>query len=162
MLTIKVEILGLDRLKAAAARAPDRTVGEISKAVQESLQRIQSWSIKEAPANKQIGMGARLRASFDWRMTSRIAGELWSRAPYALYVHEGTKPSPGRFVPGIGPGGRGARLINTVDRLGRHRDIGMHPGQKANPFFVRAIKDASPAIAEAFKRAMDNVLQSFK
>lgn len=47
-------------------------------------------------------------------------------APYAQYVHDGTRPSPGRFVPAIGK-----RLVNPPR--------GTHPGQRAQPWLQDAI-----------------------
>lgn len=51
-------------------------------------------------------------------------------SPYGVAVNEGTKPSPGRYVPAIG------KRIKS----------GMHPGTRANPFFDRAVGYVTPRI----------------
>lgn len=61
--------------------------------------------------------------------------------PAAVFVNDGTRASPGRYVPAIGKrlvsGRRRTKISGVVSY-----DIGMHPGIRATHFFERALIDA--------------------
>ena len=150
---IKVKIDGLDDLLAAAKRAPKVAVGEISKAVQKSVGTVHSAALREAPVNRQQG-GGTLRQMINQRFTSKLSGEIESRANYSVYVHEGTRPHEIRI--------RNKRVLankRTGQIFGKRV---MHPGTKANPFMERALKKSQGKVNGYFKKATENILKSFK
>ena len=70
-------------------------------------------------------------------------------APHAVFVNEGTGPSPGRYVPAIDR------------RLKRKKGgIGIHPGVRATHFFDNAIEAAVPRIWAMHDRYMDGELEA--
>lgn len=150
---IKIKIEGMDELINAFEKAPDKMVNELEKAVKKTLLTIQSNSIKEAPANKEIGQGARLRQSFFIRMENKLSGVLYNRQPYALYVHEGTRPHE------IRPKNKKV-LANrrTGQFFGK---VVHHPGTRPNPFFVRAIERSKNIIQKNFEDVIKAVQATF-
>ncbi len=152
MLNITVKIDGLSEIQRAIRMAPMMTVKEVSKAVNKSIITVHSQATKEAPANKQIGQGARLRGSFRHQMTSILRGEVWSIAPYALFVHEGTRPHPIAVV---------NKKVLANKRMGQFFGKRVqHPGTRPNPFMQRAIENSKSKINEFFKVAMVNVVKT--
>ena len=149
MINITVEIEGLERLRQGMERAPKIMVDEASKAIQKSLLVIQNQAMKEAPANRQVGLGARLKASFRRKMTSRLSGEVFSISPYAGYVHEGTRPHTIEVI-------NKKVLANkrTGQFFGKKVD---HPGTRPNPFMQRAVDKCKTQINDFFLTAIDNV-----
>lgn len=139
---IKIKVEGLKEVIEALEKAPQVTINELEKAVKKTLLNIQSNAIKEAPANKEIGQGARLRQSFFVRMTNKLSGYLYNRQPYAVYVHEGTRPHE------IRPKDKKV-LANrrTGQVFGR---VVKHPGTRPNPFYTRAIERSKGQIEKNF------------
>jgi hypothetical protein len=151
MTKIIVKIEGLDDFAAGVKRAPQETVKQLSLAVQKSLLNIQNQAIKEAPANKQVSLGARLKASFRSRMMTKLSGQVYSISPYSAAVHEGTRPHIIRVV---------NKRILANKRTGQFfGKIVNHPGTQPNPYFLRAIERASKKIEENFDKALENVLK---
>lgn len=66
-------------------------------------------------------------------------------SPHAVFVNDGTGPSPGRYVPAIG-----RRLVKGRRRTPKSGvvsfDIGMHPGRPATHFFDNAVRNVTPDI----------------
>jgi hypothetical protein len=148
---IIVKIEGLDAFITGAKRAPQETLKQLRFAVAKSLFNIQSEAIKEAPANKQVGLGARLKASFRSRMMTALSGQVYSISTYSAAVHEGTRPHLIRPV---------NKRILANKRTGQFfGKLVHHPGTKPNPYFLRAIQGASKKIEENFAKALENVLK---
>ena len=150
---IKIKVDGLDELLEAFEKAPEKTIIELEKAVKKTLFTVQSNAIKEAPANKQIGQGARLRQSFFIRMNNKLSGVLYNRQPYALYVHEGTRPHE------IRP--REKKVLanrRTGQFFGK---LVHHPGTQANQFFSRAVERSKAAIQKNFDDVIKAVQATF-
>jgi len=147
---VKIHVEGLDRIKKLLQQAPSVTANELSRAVERSVETIGGKARREAPWNKQSG-GGTLAQSIKMRMIGRFSGEITAHAPYSVFVHEGTRPSTGRFVPGLGKDKKGRRLINPR--------LGMHPGQKVNPFMLRAVEKSKDAINKAFDKVIQNVIK---
>jgi hypothetical protein len=80
-----------------------------------------------------------------------LSGMIWSEAPYSAAVHEGSRP---HIIQSKGPWP--LRNKNTGQVFGR---IVHHPGNKPNPYFLRAIEGASKKIEENFAKALENVLK---
>lgn len=151
VITVKVE--NLDKILDAIKKMPEVTVREASIAVQRSIMTLNNQAIKEAPANKEIGQGTRLRHSFKTRMSSKLSGELFSISPYADYVHEGTAPhvieaKNKRVLANRRTGAIFGRRVN-------------HPGTRANRFFVRSLETSKKKIDEYFQKALDTIVKTF-
>lgn len=150
---IQIKIDGLKELVEAFEKAPEKTVVELEKAVKKTLFTIQSNAIKEAPANKQVGQGARLRQSFFIRMENKLSGVLYNRQPYAVYVHEGTRPHE------IRP--RDKKVLANRRRGQFFGKLVHHPGTQANPFFARAVEKSKDAIQRNFDDVIKAVQATF-
>ncbi len=149
-LNIKIE--GLEELEEAFKRAPKMVSDETSKAIQKSVLTVQSNAVKEAPVNKQGG-GGNLRQNIRSRMMNNFSGIIEARAPYSLFVHEGTRP---HIIRSKGPWA--LRNKRTGQVFGR---VVHHPGTTANKFFLRAVQASSKKIGEFFDQAIANVLKTF-
>jgi len=149
---IRAKIEGLDELIAAAKMQPAVAINEISKAVKKSVGTVHTKAVREAPANRQTG-GGTLRQMIQDRMTSRLSGEVASRANYSIYVHEGTRPHEIRVV--------NKRVLankRTGEFFGKRV---MHPGTKANPFMKRALEKSIFSINRFFSKATENIIKTF-
>jgi HK97 gp10 family phage protein len=152
-MNVKVEIPGLDKLLAAVKKAPAVTLNEVSKAVQKSALTVQSAAIKEAPVNKGHG-GGNLRQNIKVTQMTKTRAVITSRAPYSIFVEEGTKPHL------IRPKVKKA-LADRRNKLFFGKLV-HHPGTKANPFMERAVKQSQSKVTEFFKLAMVNVIKTLK
>jgi HK97 gp10 family phage protein len=151
MVNIAVKIEGLDEFAEGIRRAPQQTTSELSKAINKSLLTIESQAKKEAPANKGISTGNTLRQNIKARMTSKLAGEVVASRPYALYVHEGTRPHI--IVPVY-------KKVLANKRTGEFfGTLVHHPGTRPNPFFERAIRNSTRMIEQFFNQALQNVIK---
>ncbi len=153
MLDIKVEIIGLEKIREGLKRAPQETLNEVGKAVQKSTMLVWNQSLKEAPTNKGLGGGSKgyggqLKQNIKARMLSKISGIIEALAPYSIYVHTGT-------VPHVITSARGLANKRTGQFFGKRVN---HPGTRPNPFFKRAIERSQNKIDEFFKTAIDNVI----
>lgn len=153
MIETRVTIQGLERLHEALMKAPELTINEISNAVERSAFIIQSMAVKEAPVNKQAG-GGNLRQNIRAKMLTKTKAQIESRAPYSIFVEEGTRPheikTKNRLV-----------LANkrTGEIFGKHVH---HPGTRPNPYMRRALEKSISTVNELFKTAMQNVFNSLK
>ena len=150
-MTIKVKIEGLDKLAQGIKRAPALGIDETSKAVQKSVNLIWNQSLKESPVNKQTG-GGNLRQNIKARMLTKLSGEVEAKAPYSLYVHEGTRPHIIEV--------KNKKVLankRTGEIFGKRVN---HPGTKANQFFIRAIEKSKIKINEFFETAIKNIFNS--
>lgn len=156
---IQVKIEGLDKLKLALIKSPELVIGQIEKAIGKSMVTLENEAKKEAPVNKGTGgghkgYGGNLRQNIIPAKESRIRSRLESRAPYSVYVHEGTRP---HLIRSRGPWS--LRNAITGQAFGR---IVHHPGTKANPFFERALRNSRDRINKYFLDALDNVAKMLK
>lgn len=152
-MNVSVEIQGLDKLQAALKRAPNLVITEVGKAVQKSALTVQSNAMKEAPVNKQSG-GGNLRQNIRMQMMTKTKAKIMSKAPYSIFVHEGTRPHI-------------IRVKNKRVLADRRNGIFFgkevhHPGTRANPFMKRAVDKSRVKIREFFNLAITNVIKSLK
>jgi hypothetical protein len=150
---IQIKIDGLEEMKSALNKAPELVVNESSKAINKSILTIQSNASKEAPANKEIGQGVRLKGSFRTQMISKLSGMVYSISSYALFVHDGTKPHIIRV--------KNKKVLANARSGQFFGEIVHHPGTKPNQFFWRAIERSKDSIESFFQSALDNVLKVF-
>lgn len=94
--------------------------------IQRALDKIipEAYAINQIVTPRRTG---RLQDSFYDERSERSV-RFYFDAPYARYVDQGTRPSPGRYVPALGK-----RLVNA-------RRMGMHPGVRPR-HFVQYISD---------------------
>lgn len=146
-----MKIKGMDEFLSDIKRAPDEAGRELSKAVNKSIVEIASRAKKEAPANKGISTGNTLRQNIKERMVGQLRGEVVADRPYAIYVHQGTRP---HIIVPI------RRKVLANKRTGEFFGKRVrHPGTKPNPFFERAFERSSAGIEKFFNTAMDNLLK---
>ena len=80
----------------------------------------------------------RLRGSYQIKF-GNLRGELYPTANYALFVHEGHRQTPGRFVPAIGK-----RLVKAF--------------VQGNPFLQNAVDRANNKINKNFEEGLKDSL----
>ncbi len=135
-----IQIKNPEEIMKWLAAKPDETVREIGKAIEKSVYKVNERAKRNSPVDK-----GRMKASISQKVSERaLEGEVAVGVKYRIYVHEGTKPSPGRYVPAIG------KRIKT----------GMHPGQKANPFLRNAVKESEKEIENYLVQAINNICQA--
>jgi HK97 gp10 family phage protein len=151
MTTIQVKINGLEDFKDALKRAPVETANQLSKAINKSILTVQNQAMKEAPVNKQTG-GGNLRQKIQASMVSKFRGVVEAKAPYSIFVHEGTAPHEIRPV---------NKSVLANRRTGQFfGKLVHHPGTKPNPFLLRALQNSREKIEEFFTVALTNSLKS--
>jgi HK97 gp10 family phage protein len=154
MVSIVVKIEGLDAFRSAVNRAPQKTADELSKAVYKSIETIKTQAVREAPANKGISTGNTLKQNIRARLISKLKGEIVADRPYALYVHQGTRP---HIIVPVN------KRVLANKRTGEFfGTLVHHPGTRANPFFERAIRNSTRQIESFFSQALQNVLNMLK
>lgn len=153
MIEIKFNMVELENLKKCLTRAPEKTVNEISKAVQRTALTIESNAKREAPVNKQTG-GGNLKQNIRTSLVSKLRATITSNAPYSGYVEFGTAPHI--IVP---VNKRALANKRTGQFFGK---IVHHPGTKPNPYMQRALDKSMSKMEEYFKTALINVINSLK
>lgn len=147
-MSAKLKIGGFNKLLRIAERFPHIAEKWVGKAISRTLVRILGAEKVEAP----FGTTGNLRDN--WQIdTGRFTGRLFSRAPYALFVHEGTRP----HFPPVG------ELTPWAQKRGINpwalaRSIASR-GTKANPFLQRAVDSTKPSIEGEFKDALEGILK---
>lgn len=151
--SVIVNIEGLDRLKRALVAAPAATLNEVGKAIHKSALTIQSNAMKEAPVNKSFG-GGNLRQNIRITSMSKTRAVISSKAPYSIFVEEGTRPHT--IVPKVKKGLANRRTGQFFGKLVHH------PGTRANPYMKRAVEKSQVAVTGFFKAAIINVFKTLK
>jgi len=123
--------------------------------VEKVLIKVTNTAMREAPVNKQSG-GGNLRQSIKYRITGpasgvvEVSGAGGAPHPYAIYVHEGTRPHIIRVVnKKVLANRRTGQIFGKVVR---------HPGTSPNPFLQRAVDQESDFINRTFGEAVDKTL----
>lgn len=99
-------------------------------------------------------------------------------SPYALFVHEGTRPHEIRprtatvlaFPPsGARAGYRAGKRVGVVEFGGKRATVGlvyamrvMHPGTKPVPYLLGAVEDVLPKVGEFFRRHVEPELRAIE
>jgi hypothetical protein len=129
---VTLQIIGLDKLKSAFARAPGNAAKELRTAMDKSLLRIESGARSKAP--KKTG---RLAGSITSKVSGsgmNLRGEVGPSVQYGLYVETGTRPH--WMPPGILP----FPAMRTIARR----------GTRAQPYLIPSFQQALPAITSDF------------
>jgi len=124
MTKVSVEFIGLDEFRDIIRQSP--------KAVQRRSKQF-------APVQS-----GRLRTDIQSEVIENdMMGRVYNDVTYAIYVHEGTRPSPGRYVPAIN-----ARV-----------KTGMHPGQRPQQYMRQALDyvrgKSSDILANRIQKRLD-------
>lgn len=141
--TVKIE--GMNELQKAFAKSPQIVKESIDPAIRKAILTIQARAIPHIPTDSGF-----LRNS-NMPFFSSLKGTLENRSPYAIFVHEGTRP---HFPP-----------IHAIERWAdRH---GINPfvvaraisrkGTKGIPFYDMAIKESQPIIDSIFGSALKTI-----
>lgn len=101
MANLSVKIEGLDELQKAFKKAPRLFTQIFDGAVKKSIYALLGTSREATPVDTGFLRGAGMVTSFE-----ALMGTLENTAPYALFVHDGTKHMPARpfFSEGIDAG----------------------------------------------------------
>jgi len=145
---IKIEIKGLEELKAAFKRSPEIVRDQIQKAIGLSVALVNREAKLTAPVSQVKGKpGGRLRAGIRSEI-SPFRGIVESTVNYGIYVHEGTAPHIIRPVRRKALYWKGAAHPVKMVR---------HPGTKANPFMKRGAERAEGKVQVTFQTAINNI-----
>ena len=146
---IVARISNYDQLATMFKLAPARMTREIGVAVERVLTKLENTAKKEAPVNKQSGGGS-LRQSIKHFMIGPASGKIEVGAPYAVFVHEGTRPHTITVV--------NKKVLANKRTNQIFGKVVMHPGTKANPFLQRAVDSQQEFINNEFVKAVQRVL----
>lgn len=151
MAEITIKIPNTDRLVDAFKAAPRVAEDNLSVAIERIIFKLQARAMREAPVNKQSG-GGTLRQSIAAGMVSRLVGRILVGAPYAIYVHEGTRPHVIQAI-------RAKVLANrrTGQIFGTRVN---HPGTRPNPFLQRAADQSESEIIQEFEAVAERTFSS--
>lgn len=143
---LEVKIDNLSGVLKLADKYPAIAEKHVNTAIAGSLVRVLAAEKMEAP----FGVTGRLRD--DWTIQNgRFTGTLRSNAPYAMAVHDGTRP---HFVSGesLGPWAKkkGLNPYAVAKSIAKK-------GTKANPFFKRAIEGTEAQINKLFDSALEAI-----
>lgn len=144
---LNVQVTGLDKLQKAFKQAPTIANQHLNTAIKQSVFTLLANARIAAPVDQGFLRNSGMVTSFEI-----LKGVLENRAPYALYVHEGTRP---HYVP----------LSAIKDWSDRHgipaflvqRSI-MRKGTKPKPFFKDSIEASQESIDKYFQKALDNII----
>ena len=122
--------------------ARTRKLEDLPRFIRACLEEAGAIVKQEMEANAPVRTGA-LRSSIRVFVEGNSVS-ITPTVPYAIYVNEGTRPSPGRYVPAIGK-----RLVNPT-----LPSFGMHPGVMGQHFVERAGDASQARITELFTRIL--------
>ena len=146
----KVEVLGLDELTKSFARSPAVVRQYGNEAIKKSVLTLFGNARENAPVDQGFLRGAAMQTSF-----KDLIGILENKAPYAMYVHEGTGPHNVPLAAIQGWADRHGIPAYLVQRSIRRK------GTKAQPFFKDSIEASQPDIDRFFADALDKIVKSF-
>ncbi|MBM3187096.1 MAG: HK97 gp10 family phage protein [Chloroflexi bacterium] len=105
-----------------------------------------------APQSGRKGKG-RLSKSISYKtLDAGLRGSVYSKAPHAHLVHDGTAPHPT-----FSPGGKMLQFKGRSGDLIRGKQF-EHPGARAQPFFTQARDDTRDEVEQIMKQTMEECL----
>lgn len=142
----EIEIEGLKEMQRAFKLAPAFTTSILNRAIKASLLILLGRSRQEAPVDRGFLRGAAMQTKF-----GNLTGLLKNTAPYAFWIHEGTRP---HFPPlrAIEPWARrhGIPAFLVARKIARD-------GTKGVPFFDIAIDKTKTKVDNIFDRALVDI-----
>lgn len=148
---ISIEIEGLDEMIEVFKKAPEETTKELNRFIKKSLLKILGESRKLAPVDQGFLRGAAMVTQF-----RNLIGILENTAPYAVFVHDGTRPHWPPF--GVGQGVEPWARKHGIPAFLAARSIS-RKGTEGTPFFDDAIKKTQTTVQRIFDRSIDNLLK---
>jgi len=145
---IQVEIIGMDKLQKAFKESPKITTNRLNTAVKQGIYTLLANARKAAPVDQGFLRNAGMVTSFEI-----LKGLLENKAPYALYVHEGTRP---HYVPMGAIKGWAQR--HGIPAYFVQRAI-LRKGTKARPFFKDSVEASQEDINKYFQDAVKNIVK---
>jgi len=147
-LDMSIQIDGLDDLVDSFKKSPSIVRKHGNDAIKKSILTLLANAKKAAPVDRGFLRTSGMVFSF-----SDLQGLLQNVAPYAIYVHEGTRP---HYVP-IGA------IQGWADRHGIpafavQRSI-MRKGTKPRPFFRDSIEESQSDVDKFFSKALENIIK---
>ena len=130
---VNVTIKNLPQVQMALKKSPEIVSKHINKAINKSILDLRNEAMDTTPVDT-----GRLRGSYQIKF-GNLRGELYPTANYALFVHEGHRQTPGRFVPAIGQ-----RLVKAF--------------VQGNPFLQNAVDRANSKINKNFEEGLKDSL----
>lgn len=148
MFVIKVK--GLNEIQGAIQKSPANVFNELSKGIKTSVNLIRPIMRQQAPRGKTRKLSRNIFARANG--LKGVVGPDLKITPYALYVHEGTRPYeivPVRKKALWWPG-----ALHPVRRV-------RHPGIKANPFVERTFNITKRPVQLIFRNTMNKIIRDF-
>jgi hypothetical protein len=146
---IKIELQNFDKFQKAMAEAPKRMRAGIVTIMPLIARSMMSYISGEAPKKTgNLAFSGHEALFSNGGLTLTIQNSK-SQAPYAPFVNFGTRPHT--ILP---------RIKKALFWEGASHPVKMvrHPGTKANPYFDRAIDNATPEIEKTFNNVIDRVI----
>lgn len=149
MISVNVHIQpDLERLVKAFSFVPDKMRAELNATIKQSIFLLLRIARPLVPVDQGYLRGPAMQTEF-----SDLKGALVNRAPYAIFVHEGTRP---HFPPL-------AAIEGWADRHGIPpylvaRSIASK-GTKRHPFFDDAAKEGEGQIQKFFDSALEKIIK---
>jgi HK97 gp10 family phage protein len=153
MTTITVTIKNADEIKEAFKQAPIKIIKNLNFAIGRIILQVESDAKKEAPVGPtHTGeqTASNMVGTIHSKMTGPLMGMVYVESPYAIFVHEGTRPHIIRAV---------NKKVLANKRTGQiFGKIVHHPGSRANPFLQRAVDKNESFIDQRFAEVVENIL----
>lgn len=145
---LTVKISGLDALQKAFKQSPKVATKHLNTAIKQSIFTLLANARMAAPVDQGFLRNSGMVTSFEI-----LKGLLENKAPYALYVHEGTRPHYVSL----------SAIKGWADRHGIppflvQRSI-MRKGTKGKPFFKDSIEASQESINQYFDKALNNIIK---
>jgi hypothetical protein len=142
---VTVKVIGQKELEKAFRQSPKIVRDAIDPAIRKAILAIQARAITKIPVDRGELRNANVP------VFSTLKGVLENRAPYAIFVHEGTRP---HFPP-----------LHAIERWANRHGINPYlvaraiskKGTKGIPFYDDAVKDSNPLIDSIFGQALTNI-----
>ncbi len=147
---IEVEIKGLDKMIEAFRRAPEDTRKAMNTFLRKAIFKILAEARKLTPIDRGFLRGPAMSVNL-----GELIAVLENTAPYALWVHDGTRPHWPPFSPGRGVEPWAKR--HGIPPFLVARSIS-RKGTKGKPFFDEAITKTQSTVQKIFDRAIANLL----
>lgn len=145
---LEVKIDGLDNLKKLFKESPKIVTKNLNTAIKQSIFTLLANARVETPVDQGFLRNAGMVTSFQV-----LVGLLQNKAPYAQYVHDGTRP---HWVPLNAIKGWADR--HGVPAFLVQRAIA-RKGTKARPFFKDSIDASQESIDKFFSQATTNIVE---
>jgi HK97 gp10 family phage protein len=145
---VKVEVTGIDELVKSFTKSPAVVRKYANEAIKKSVFTLLANARINTPVDRGFLRGAAMVTSFE-----DFKGMLKNQAPYAIYVHEGTRP---HYVSTKAIEGWANR--KGIPPWAVRRAI-MTKGTKAQPFFNDSVEASQEEVQKFFNQAAQSVVK---